>query len=62
MINLNIYLLNGFIFLSYDFVDKKILIEMSRSKRVFFFYDSHANKYRSFYDQASSQVQINGKE
>lgn len=23
MINLNIYLLNGFIFLSYDFVDKK---------------------------------------
>ena len=35
MINLNIYLLNGFIFLSYDFVDKKILIEMSRSKQVF---------------------------
>jgi hypothetical protein len=23
MINLNIYLINGFIFLSYDFVDKK---------------------------------------
>ncbi len=61
MINLNIYLLNGFIFLSYDFVDKNFDRNVT-FKTSFFFYDSHANKYRSFYDQASSQVQINGKE
>ena len=48
------------LFLSYDFVDKNF--DRNVTFKTSFFYDSHANKYRSFYDQASSQVQINGKE